>query len=88
MGGVLVLAPDGSVLHYDPDGGRVSSVAEERWRVLALVKAARKFPELQPLRPRRPDAAVTCAQCGGEGVILGGVDCGECSGSGWTLRSP
>ena len=87
LGGVLVLAPDGSVLHYDPDSGQVNPVADDRWRVLALVKAARKFPELQPLRPRRPATAVACPQCGGDGVVLGGVDCGVCSGIGWTVES-
>ena len=44
VGGVLVLAPDGSVLHYDPDSGMVNPVAEDRWRMLVLVKAARRFP--------------------------------------------
>lgn len=87
LGGVLVLAPDGSVLHYDPDSGGVSLVADEHWRILALVKAARKFPELQQLRPPRPKTAVACPPCGGDGVILGGVDCGACSGSGWSVES-
>ncbi len=85
MGGILLVAPNGSVLHYHPDSGDVSTATEERWRILALVKAARKFPELEPLRPRRPASAEVCTQCGGEGVVLGHVDCAVCWGSGWIV---
>jgi hypothetical protein len=86
MGGILVVAPDGSVLHYDPDNGQVSPVREDCWRIVALVKAARKFPELRQLQPRKPDTASTCAQCGGEGVVFGNIDCGVCWGTGWTVN--
>jgi hypothetical protein len=87
LGGVLVVAPDGSVLHYNPESCTVNVVLERGWRVLALVKAAAKFPELRGLRPARPSTAVTCTLCGGHGVILGGADCGLCFGSGWTVDS-
>jgi hypothetical protein len=86
MGGVLVIMPDCSVLYYNPETDRVNPV-DDCWRVVALVKAAKKFRELQQLRPVRPDNAVTCAQCGGEGVVLGRLDCGVCFGTGWTLSS-
>lgn len=88
LGGVLVLATDGSVLHYDPEGGRVSPVEDIRWQLLALVKAARAFPDLRQLRPGMPDTAVACERCGGRGVILGDLDCGACFGIGWNPEPP
>ena len=82
LGGVLVVAVDGSVLHYDPETDTVSA-ADERWRSLARAKAARLFPELRSLAPQRPFGSVACDQCGGSGEILGGMDCGACLGVGW-----
>ena len=84
MGGILVLAPDGSVLQYEPTSGKIEAVVESKWRILALVRAARKHPELSALRPMRPNTARTCRQCGGTGIVLGQADCGVCYGTGWT----
>jgi hypothetical protein len=87
LGAVLVLATDGTVLRYDPDAGEVRALGgtpdDDRWRLLALVKAAKQFPELSHLRPDRPDDAVPCGQCGGRGVMLEALDCGACAGTGW-----
>jgi len=85
MGGVLVVTPDESVLLYDPESGEVSSVTEEQWVVLAFVKAAKRFPELRQLCPTRPETAVTCPQCKGEGVLLRSINCGLCFGKGWVF---
>jgi len=84
MGGVLVVAPDGSTLHYEPASRKIDAFVEERWRLLALVRAARKYPELSELRPARPETARSCRQCGGTGLVVGQVDCGVCDGTGWT----
>ena len=83
MGGVLVLTPLGTVLHYDPETGAVASVDDDRWKTAALVKAARRYPELIALFPVKPSNAVVCLQCRGTGMILGTLDCGKCMGAGW-----
>jgi hypothetical protein len=82
MGGVLVLTPAGEVFHYEPERG-IAKQADERWRTLALVKAALKHPELRALMPERPPTAMMCNACHGTGVILGTMDCGTCMGTGW-----
>ena len=82
LGGILLVAPDGQVLHYDPESGRVQAPGHN-WKQLALAKAARRFPELEELRPRKPDGAAECRACEGSGVLQEGVDCGTCFGAGW-----
>jgi len=82
MGGALVVTTEGAVLEYDFEAD-ATSVAPENFRLAALAKAARRFPELQDLAPRRPENAVTCPACAGTGVILGKMDCGTCMSLGW-----
>jgi hypothetical protein len=86
LGGILLLTPEARVLRYDPEMASVAEVTEERWKALALARAARKFPGLESLRPQAVNA-VTCQECHGEGVILGDVDCGTCFGLGWLADS-
>jgi hypothetical protein len=83
MGGVLLLTPTGAVLHYDPEGGTIAPVSDDRWRTAAFVKAARKHPELTRLFPTKPSGAAICAQCSGSGRMFGTLDCGNCMGTGW-----
>lgn len=83
VGGVLVIGRDANVQRYDPETEKVQEVREEEWRVLALVKAAKKHPELKALMPARPPTARICPQCGGQGHILNTLDCGACMGTGW-----
>lgn len=83
MGGVLVVTESLEILLYEPETDSLRGVADERWRIFALVKAAQKFPSLATLRPQQPASAVACSQCGGQGVVLGGLDCGRCFGVGW-----
>jgi hypothetical protein len=87
LGGVLAITAEGEVLRFDPEADEVSVVNDERWRALALARAAHKFSELSQLKPLRPSSSTTCQQCGGQGVILGGVECGTCFGLGW-LETP
>lgn len=84
MGGALAVTPDGEVVHYDFETG-ATKAPEENWRIYALAKAARRFPELLDLAPPRPQGAVTCSSCSGLGVVLEGLDCGTCLGLGWTV---
>jgi len=83
LGGILLVTPEAGVLRYDPETGSVAEVTEDRWRTLALARAAGKFPGLEALRPLQPVNALACPKCRGEGVILGDVDCGTCFGLGW-----
>jgi hypothetical protein len=80
LGGVLVVAPDGAVVRFDPEADKVSTVQDECWRTLALLRAARTFPELASLRPVRAASAMTCRSCDGQGAVVGSIDCGECFG--------
>ena len=83
MGGALVVTPECDVVQYDFETG-ATRTPEESWRTLALVKAARKFPELRNLAPPKPTEAIDCPSCGGVGVVSGNMDCGVCWGVGWT----
>jgi hypothetical protein len=85
IGGALAVTPDGEVVLYDFEKG-VASVPEEHWRIYALAKAARRYPELRELAPPRPHDAVTCPSCGGFGFVLESLECGPCLGLGWTRR--
>jgi hypothetical protein len=82
LGGVVTITPGGAVLVFDPDKDTVTS-ADDRLKTLAFARAARRFPDLSALAPPRVADATDCPQCGGSGVILDGMDCGICLGTGW-----
>jgi hypothetical protein len=83
MGGTLAIGPGGEVLHYNPDTRAVTPVADQRWRTVALSRAAKNFREFASLCPIRPGDAVECDACAGAGMILNTVACGKCLGLGW-----
>lgn len=84
MGGVFVVFGDGRVLSLEHDTTNVRPVEDPVWRMVALVSAAKKFPELAALMPERPPNAVTCPDCGGSGVRFAkNLICGTCHYSGW-----
>jgi hypothetical protein len=86
----LAIREDGSLVRWSTEaewpGAR--EFGERTWVNLALVQAARLYPELQGLVPPRPNDADTCPQCRGSGQIAGlkealkSVICG-CGGTGW-----
>jgi hypothetical protein len=82
ISGVLAVTSDGDVLHFDFET-RMTTAPDERWRIYALAKASRRFPELKDLAPSMPRDATTCPACEGRGVLLGDMDCGTCMGLGW-----
>ncbi len=82
IGGALALTVEGAVVHYDFESG-VTSAPDGNMQTLALVRAAKRFPELRDLAPRRPDTATECSMCFGRGLILDGMYCGKCFGKGW-----
>jgi hypothetical protein len=64
------LRADGEIWLIDTEDGR-EPVREfdERLRRVALCKGAKKYPELQPLVPDRPQGAMDCPHCVGTGRI-------------------
>jgi hypothetical protein len=82
IGGALVLAADGTILTYDSES-KTAVAAEYPWTMRALVKAAKKFPELSELAPSRPASAHDCTVCAGSGIVEGVGGCGKCHGNGW-----
>jgi hypothetical protein len=85
LGGVVGVRPDGTFvgLGDDPDAAP-AEMTSVRWRDLAVLIGAKRYPELRALIPPRPPDAVTCANCAGSGVIaeLPTVTC-ACGGLGW-----
>lgn len=103
FGGFLFVAPDGRVLSV-PDLWRHPE-GEAPWPLplLALAEAARLYPELSELRPRRSDDAADCLKCSGRGhygklADIPGISasvhesdlllCGYCSSLGWIEPNP
>src|SRR5262249_60325042 len=85
MGGVIGIRPDGTLVEWSHDGGgRDARPVEDRIGVLiALVAAARRYPEFQKLLPVRGPGAIDCdcrriPQC-----VSGLISCGQCGGMGW-----
>lgn len=87
IGGTLFLTPSSKVLCLPTDSVDLQEEHSLEWRLVALVRAVEKFPELQPLLPVRPDNAPACAACSGRGSVAGGLRCGACLGLGWPVRS-
>lgn len=81
-GGVYVVTPELAVLHFDPETG-IATEADEFWRRIAHIQAAKKYPSLESLLPTRPTEAVDCPNCNGTGRVLIFAICGECAGTGW-----
>lgn len=87
VGGTIFLTPSSKVLCLPTDSVDLQEEHSPEWRLVALVHAAEKFPELQPLLPVRPDNTPACAACSGCGSVAGGLRCGACLGLGWSVRS-
>src|SRR5687768_15749023 len=67
VGGTLFLTTSSKVLCLPADRVDPQEEHSPEWRLVALVSAAEKFPDLQPLLPVRPDNAPACAACSGRG---------------------
>ena len=87
VGGTLFLTPRSRILCLPTDSVDLQEEHSPEWRLVALVRAVEKFPELHPLLPVRPDNAPACAACSGRGSVAGGLRCGACLGLGWPVRS-
>jgi hypothetical protein len=85
-GGALAITVDGEVIMYDFETGE-TTIPEQKWKVLAHVKAARRYPELRELAPRKPADAKNCPSCAGSGILLENADCEMCLGTGWRIQT-
>jgi hypothetical protein len=85
MGGTLFLTSALDVLTLDHNGGAAPKPeTSEKWRLIAVVSGAERYPELQCLIPARPPDALQCSACAGTGrLALSNARCGECCGLGW-----
>jgi hypothetical protein len=92
-GGILLLRSDGQVLEVARGQETLAKPANSyRWLV-ARVSAARRYPELRVLLPRRPKHAENCPTCGGWGLDQysespGKALCRSCTGLGWIYVAP
>jgi len=91
--GILMLRADGQVLEVCWGQETLAKPANSyRWLV-ARVSAARRYPELRVLLPRRPKHADNCSECGGSGLdqnpeAPGKALCRSCTGLGWIYVAP
>lgn len=93
----FALRPDGTVIRIDEipiaDPSEDHWYKEINWAIMAVAFAARRYPELRQILPRRPADAVDCAACEGRGMMpLNDMHflC-VCEGLGWVMdgrRSP
>jgi hypothetical protein len=88
--GALLLRPDGQVLEVAWGADIIARPADSQRRMIALVSAAKLYPVLRVLLPRRPHRAADCQECGGSGLRRTGDQaskllCQNCAGLGWIV---
>ena len=92
IGGTALLSPDGQVWELAWDADR-PKLTDKRWRILALVNGAERFPELRELLPVPREPAPVCPACQGAGRFSfppatdSRVLCFQCAGLGWLPES-
>jgi hypothetical protein len=84
------ITPEGLVRRFSADGEFVEyeGLREPEGRphfITALFEGVKRFPELEPVLPVRPQNAVTCPTCGGSGIVPSPFKC-ACGGLGWLPR--
>ena len=91
MGGLYGLMPSGEIVEFLWDQPMEPKVVTKPHSVnVALFQGVRRYPELEPLLPERPDGADTCEMCDGTGRVgselpehLRDVVICYCGGAGW-----
>ncbi len=94
--GWLALCQDGGVVFVDADPPhRCETVGVERIRNIALFEGSKRYPELQPWVPQKPDDGRVCPHCQGTGILVlpnfpprnfSRITC-YCGGLGWLPSS-
>jgi hypothetical protein len=85
INGSLLITPSLEVIALNNAGNLLPpSEQSGRSRLVALVSAAERYPDLQCLLPTRPEDASQCHVCEGRGWLLQpDMRCGECYVLGW-----
>jgi hypothetical protein len=81
--GTLLISEEREILEFDDETKTIRPVDDRLWRTVALVSAAKKFPELTGLAPSRTSRASDCVECEATGQIVGKFSCAVCGGTGW-----
>jgi len=89
--GCFGILSTGEVIYVDENGTPGSFEPVEKLHT--LVCAVRRYPELAPLLPERPDDASPCPECLGQKTLnskfklssSAALFCGECQGLGWVV---
>jgi hypothetical protein len=88
MGGAILLRADGVLLEVLWDSETEEYPTElERAPSVALVAGCARYPWLACLLPPRPQHAIACTTCSGQGVLVLGEHrafCAACGALGWT----
>jgi hypothetical protein len=88
LGGVILVSPAGELLFRAHDSEVVVPLDTEPtpWEKAALLSMAETYPDLDDLRPVRPEDARGCPNCGEAGGMQVGrrhLGCSPCGGTGW-----
>jgi hypothetical protein len=77
---VIGIRPDGTLIEWSHDGGGLDArpVEDRIWVLIALVAAARQYPEFQKLLPVRGLSAMDCACKRTPAYISGLIYCRRC----------
>jgi hypothetical protein len=88
--GTTYLTASGKFLYLNEETAppRLENDLNDASRLVALVLAAERYPQLRALLPQRPAGTPDCEDCGGGGhvIIMGNASniiCGPCNGLGW-----
>jgi hypothetical protein len=79
-GGIIGIRPDGTLVEWSQDGeGRdVRPVEDRAWVLIALVAAARRYPEFENVMPVRGTGAIDCECRRIPTCVSGLISCTRC----------
>jgi hypothetical protein len=85
LGEVWLLRPDGTLWRSDADYGLALEPLPEDLHVIAIVQGVKRYPWLRELLPARPQKALVCPECGGDGQLgpQKAFFCRRCRALGW-----
>ena len=60
MSGTICITTKGEVLLFEPESGQITIINDEKWKTIAAVSTAKRYPDLQEIIPARPSLAEEC----------------------------
>ena len=84
IGGMIGIRPDGTLVEWSHDGEDrdVRPVEDRVWVLIALIAAARRYPEFQDVLPVRGTGAIDCDCRRIPSCVSGLISCARCGGMG------